>query len=77
MVNQVIITSVYQLYACTGLLVYLRHPYPRCVSEPIDYEEALFTEGLEALGDNPDLISGYPGSFTVRLFNSYITLTWD
>lgn len=34
----------------SGLLVYIKHPYPRNVSEFVDYEEALFTEGVDILG---------------------------
>lgn len=34
----------------SGVLVYLRHPYPRRVTEPIEYEEPIFSEGLDAIG---------------------------
>lgn len=46
-----------------GILVYLCHPYPRQVSEPVEYEEPVFTEGLDALGVN---IESNPSCLSVR-----------
>lgn len=46
-----------------GILVYLCHPYPRQVSEPIEYEEPVFSEGLDVLGVNKESI---PSCLSVR-----------
>ena len=51
------------MYFFVGILVYLCHPYPRQVSEPIEYEEPVFTEGLDVLGVN---IESNPSCLSVR-----------
>ena len=50
-----------------GLLVYIKHPYPRNVSEFVDYEEALFTEGVDILGRS--LEPSQTPNFSVSVFS--------